>query len=167
MNNVRSILAKLRAGIVGSIVKFGIVGLVGFVVDVGIFNFLRYLEISGGREEWWTTALGAKVVSTSVAIIFNWIGNRYWTFRKTRTTPVLRELIEFVLASIAGMVVALACLWVSHHLLGLRDIVSDNISGNVIGLGLGTAVRFVLYRYWVFNPHRATASAETMERTNA
>jgi putative flippase GtrA len=167
MSNVRSILSKLRAGIVGSIVKFGIVGLVGFIIDVGIFNFLRYLEISGGREEWWTTALGAKVVSTSIAIVFNWLGNRYWTFRKNRTSPVLRELVEFVVASVAGMLVALACLWFSHYVLGLRDIVSDNISGNVIGLGLGTAVRFVLYRYWVFNPNRGKEKEKTGERVNA
>lgn len=167
MSNIDSVLAKLRAGIVGSIVKFGIVGLLGFVVDVGIFNFLRYLEISGGRHEWWTTALGAKVVSTSVAIIFNWLGNRFWTFRKNRSSPVLRELIEFVLASVAGMIVALACLWVSHHLLGLRDIVSDNISGNIIGLGLGTALRFVLYHYWVFSPNRGSSSEKAIESVNA
>ena len=167
MSNVGSVIARLRAGIVGSIVKFGIVGLLGFVIDVGIFNFLRYLEISGGREEWWTTALGAKIVSTSVAIIFNWLGNRFWTFRKNRTSPVFRELVEFVLASVAGMIVALACLWVSHHLLGLRDIVSDNISGNVIGLGLGTALRFFLYRYWVFNPNRGTSTKKTPASVNA
>ena len=52
------------------------------------------------------------------------------------------------MASLAGMVVALGCLWFSHHVLGLVDIVSDNISGNVIGLGLGTLLRFLLYRYW-------------------
>jgi putative flippase GtrA len=168
MSKPDSILARLRAGIVGSIVKFGIVGLLGFIVDVGIFNFLRYLEISEGREEWWTTALGAKVVSTSVAIVFNWLGNRFWTFRKNRTSPVLREFIEFILASVAGMLVSLACLWVSHHVLGFRDIVSDNISGNVIGLGLGTALRFVLYHYWVFSPHRGkAAAAKTAERMSA
>lgn len=167
MSNVDSIIAKLRAGIVGSIVKFGIVGLIGFVIDVGIFNFLRYLEISGTQQEWWTSALGAKVVSTSVAIVFNWLGNRFWTFRKHRTSPVLRELVEFVLASVAGMIVALACLWVSHHVLGLRDIISDNISGNVIGLGLGTALRFMLYRYWVFNPNRGKSPEKTLESVNA
>ena len=167
MNSVRSVLARLRAGIVGSIVKFGIVGLFGFVVDVGIFNVLRYLEISGGREEWWTSALGAKVVSTSVAIVVNWLGNRFWTFRKNRSSPMLRELIEFVLASVAGMLVALACLWVSHHLLGLRDIVSDNISGNIIGLGLGTALRFVLYRYWVFSPTRSSRTEAPSESVDA
>ncbi len=153
MSDARSLFARLRAGIIGSFVKFGIVGLVGFVVDVGIFNVLRLGFF--GDEGWWATALGAKVVSTSVAIVFNWLGNRYWTFRKNRSTPILREFIEFLLASIAGMLVALACLWISHHLFGLRDLVSDNISANVIGLGLGTLLRFFLYRYWVFNPNRA------------
>jgi putative flippase GtrA len=165
MRSAHEIFATLRAGIVGSLVKFGIVGLLGFVVDVGIFNLLR-LGVAGD-DGWWATALGAKVVSTSVAIIFNWLGNRFWTFRKNRTSPILRELIEFILASVAGMFVALACLWVSHHLLGLRDLVSDNISGNVIGLGLGTALRFVLYRYWVFNPNRMKKSEPAATGVNA
>lgn len=33
-------------------------------------------------------------------------------------------------------------------------IVADNISANVIGLLLGTAFRFLLYRFWVYGHHR-------------
>ena len=152
MSNVASTIAKLRAGIVGSIVKFGIVGLLGVVVDFGIFNLLRVAGLNGS-EDWWTTALGAKVVSTTVAIIFNWLGNRFWTFRADRHSHVLREFIEFIVASGLGMIVALGCLWVSHHVLGLRSLGADNVA-NLIGLVLGTLLRFVLYRFWVFNPKR-------------
>ena len=61
-------------------------------------------------------------------------------------------LVEFVAASLVGMGATLACLGVSHYWLGLTTLLEDNISANVVGLLLGTMVRFVLYRYWVWNP---------------
>ncbi|MGH3703932.1 MAG: GtrA family protein, partial [Agromyces sp.] len=56
---------------------------------------------------------------------------------------------------LGGMAIALGCLWVSHHWLGYTSLLADNIATNVVGLALGTAFRFVLYRYWVFGHHRA------------
>ena len=48
------------------------------------------------------------------------------------------------------MGIALGCLWFSHYALGLTSALVDNISANVIGLGLGTLFRFWSYRKWVF-----------------
>jgi putative flippase GtrA len=45
--------------------------------------------------------------------------------------------------------------------LNLTSLLADNISGNIIGLGLGTIVRFVLYRYWVWSPRRAAAAGKS------
>jgi len=144
------VIVRLWDNLLRYALKFGVVGLLGVAVDVGIFNLLR---VDALHTSWWiNTAIGAKVVSTSAAIIFNWLGNRYWTFRAERHKHIVREFLEFVGASLIGMGVALGCLWVSHHVLGLNNLVADNISGNVIGLGLGTIVRFVLYRFWVWNP---------------
>ena len=46
--------------------------------------------------------LTSKVVATAVATAFAWLGNRYWTFRKTRRTNVTREAALFVLADGMG-----------------------------------------------------------------
>lgn len=147
-----SFLVRAWNNLLSYVVKFGVVGLIGVGIDVAIFNLLR---LDPARTGWWINgAIGAKVVSTSVAIVFNWLGNRYWTFRADRHKHIVREFLEFVGASLVGMTVAVACLWISHYLLGLHNLVADNIAGNVIGLGLGTIVRFVLYRYWVWNPAR-------------
>jgi len=135
------------------LVKFGVVGLVGLVIDVALFNLLRIGVF--GEGHWAQSALGAKTISTSVAIIFNWLGNRYWTFRRHRRRNYLREFGEYAIVSLGGMAIALGCLWVSHHWLGYTSLVADNIATNVIGLALGTAFRFILYRYWVFGHHRA------------
>lgn len=147
------LLQRAWDGLIAYAVKFGVVGLVGLVVDVALFNALRLGMF--GADGWAQSAIGAKTISTSVAIVFNWVGNRYWTFRRHRRRNYLREFAEYAAVSVGGMAITLACLWVSHHVLGYTSLLADNIASNVIGLGLGTAFRFVLYRYWVFGHHRA------------
>ncbi|MDP2014193.1 MAG: GtrA family protein, partial [Actinomycetota bacterium] len=46
--------------------------------------------------------------------------------------------------------IAIGCLYISHYVLGLTSALADNLSANVIGLGLGTLFRFWSYRKWVF-----------------
>ncbi|MCU1580485.1 MAG: GtrA family protein [Rhodoglobus sp.] len=136
----------------GQLARFGVVGLVGLVVDVGVFNLLRATVLDS--EVLHEGPILAKVISTSLAIVANYIGNRYWTFGATRRTQVAREGVEFVVVSLGGMAITLACLWISHYGLGFTSQLADNISGNGIGLVLGTMFRFAFYRSWVFHPSR-------------
>jgi putative flippase GtrA len=138
--------------LIGQFARFGVVGLVGFVIDFAVFNLLRATVFS--PEEIHEGPVYAKIVSTSIAILANWIGNRYWTFREHRGRQLFREGIEFAIVSLGGMVIGLFCLWVSHYVLGFTSVLADNISSNVIGLALGTLFRFTFYRLWVFAPHR-------------
>jgi putative flippase GtrA len=162
------VLARAWDGLLAYALKFGVVGLIGLVIDVVLFNLLRLGVF--GDDHWAQSAIGAKTISTSVAIVFNWLGNRYWTFRNHRRRNYVREFAEYLVVSLGGMLIALGCLWISHHWLGLTSLVADNIATNVVGLGLGTAFRFVLYRYWVFGHHRADglsnlARVEEAQRT--
>lgn len=137
--------------------QFAAVGAFGLVVDVGVFNLLRVTILS--PEQLHEGPVVAKVVSTTLAIAVNWLGNRYWAFGPHRRPQALREGFEFALVSVGGMLIGLACLWVSHYVLGFTSLLADNVSSNVIGLALGTAFRFWLYRTWVFRPERARSAA--------
>lgn len=139
------------------LVAFGVVGGVGFVLDVSVFTLLRETVFSPAHVH--AGAMLAKTVSTCVAIGANWIGNRYWTFGRERRSNGAVEAFEFVIASVIGMGVGLACLGISHYLLGFRTVLDDNLSSNVVGLVLGSIVRFGLYRYWVFSPTRRREDA--------
>jgi putative flippase GtrA len=141
---MRSLIAQL--------LRFGAVGAVGFVIDTVIFNVLLSTVFSPTRIH--EGPLLAKVVSTSVAIIANWLGNRYWTFRNEKRRHPVMEGIEFAVVSLGGLLIGLGCLWISHYVLGFKSQVADNIAANGIGLVLGTAFRFALYRVWVFAPSR-------------
>jgi putative flippase GtrA len=139
--------------IVTELVQFGMVGGVGFVVQVSVFNVLRSTVFSPTVIH--AGPILAMLVSTLLAIVVNWLGNRYWTFRAKRQTKIMRESVEFFAVSVVGMTIGLGCLWFSHYVLGFRSVLADNVSGNVIGLVLGAAFRFVLYRFWVFNASRS------------
>lgn len=142
------------SGLIAHAGKFLAVGGVGFLIDLVIFNALS-LGLAG--EGPWSTPLGAKTISVCVAIVANWIGNSAWTFRERRRANRRREFAEFVAASLLGLGASLLVLWLSHDVFGWTSLGADNIA-NLVGLGLGTAIRFVLYRWWVFAPGRGTAA---------
>jgi hypothetical protein len=58
--------------------------------------------------------------------------------------------VTFGLMNVIAMGIAVACLAVSHDVLHFTSTLADNISGNVIGIGLGTLFRFWAYRTFVF-----------------
>ena len=142
------------------LVKFGAVGAIAFVVDIGVFNLLRHGIIGGIADK----PLTAKTISVLVATVVAWLGNRYWTFRRRRRASWRREFALFLLMNIGGLGIALACLGFSHYILSLTSALADNIAGNVIGLGLGTLFRFWAYRQLVFtaggNPDAPQAPAD-------
>jgi len=144
---------RLWHGLLRYALKFGVVGLVGLSVDVGVFNLLRLGAVGDGH--FFSDPIGANIISVTLSTIVTWFGNRYWTFREHRRKNYLLELVEFAAVAIAGMLISMLCLWISHYLLGFDNLVADNISKNVIGLGLATLFRFLLYRYWVYGHHRA------------
>lgn len=162
---VGHLVSALWAKMLSYVVKFGVVGLIGMFIDVGVFNLLR-LGFAG-EGHFFSGPIGAKIVSVSIAIVFNWVGNRYWTFREQRRKNFVMEFLEYVAVSIGGLLIGLLCLWVSHYVLGFNNLIADNISSNVVGLILGTIFRFALYRYWVYGAHRSGGVEAIAEAVDA
>lgn len=133
------------------LMRFGSVGLAAFIVDVGLFNLIRF----GPGQLLLDQPLTAKIISVSAAMLVAWLGNRYWTFATRRSTSGAVaggwELGKYVIANLIGMAIALACLWFSHYVLVLTSPLADNIAANGVGLVLGTIFRYLAYRHWVFN----------------
>ncbi len=141
---LEALYAPVRA-LLHEIAKFGIIGSISFVIDVGMFNLLMF-----GVGPIQDKPLTAKAVSVAIATTFAYFGNRFWTFRHRGRTNMGREYILFFLLNGVAMLIALACLGISHYVLGFTSPLADNISANVVGLALGTLFRFWSYRKWVF-----------------
>lgn len=139
-----------RSSLAGQVVRFGVVGIFGFIADVGGFNLLRY---AGGEGPLFHYPLTAKVISGILATIVAWLGNRYWTFRDTRRAKAHQEFLLFAVVAGIGTLIAMGCLWISHYVLRFTSPLADNIAANVIGLGLALCFRFWAYRRHVFSGH--------------
>lgn len=139
------VLQRLRATLDllwRELAKFGAIGLVAFVIDLGGFNLL----VGGPLENKVTTA---KLISGGVATVFAWLGNRYWTFRHRRNRPVLHEVVLFFSVNAVALAISAAWVAVAHYVFHARGALSLNLAA-FTGIGLGTLLRFWAYRTFVF-----------------
>jgi putative flippase GtrA len=125
------------------VAKFGAVGGVAFVIDNGLYWYLIHGPMSGSEVK-------ARFVSAGVATIFAWVANRYWTFRHRRQPNAARELAMFVFINVIGMGIAAGCVAVAKYGFAVEAPRALFLVG-IFGTVLATLVRFVAYRFWVFN----------------
>lgn len=141
--------------IVREVAKFGAVGGAGLLVNLVVFNLVRHVtELPVVR---------ASVVATVVAIVFNYIGFRYFTYRDRDKSGRTKELTLFLLFSVVGLVIENGILYAATYTFGWDSPLQSNIF-KFLGIGIATLFRFWSYRSWVFKtlPAReAVASAES------
>ena len=125
------------------VAKFGTVGGVAFVIDNGLYWWL----INGPMSD---SEVKARLVSASVATLFSWVANRYWTFRDRRQPNPVRELIMFVVINVIGMLISAGCVWIAKYPLDIEGRTELLIAG-IFGTVVATVMRFFAYRFLVFN----------------
>lgn len=121
--------------------KFGIVGGIGAVIDLGGAAVLHSSYHQG--------ALTAKAISISVATVVTYLGSRLWTFRHRENQALHRETVLFFALNVVGLLIAEAVIACTTKVLGYKDPIAFNLA-SLIGTGLGTIFRFYAYRKWVF-----------------
>ncbi|MEU9302556.1 GtrA family protein [Streptomyces sp. NPDC048269] len=135
-----SVLERVR-GLVREVAKFGAVGGLGVLVNLGVFNLIRN-----------TTDLQvvrASVMATAVAIATNYLGFRYFAYRDRAQGGRTRELTLFAAFSAIGLVIENGVLYAATYGLGWDGPVATNVF-KFIGIGTATVFRFWSYRTWVF-----------------
>ncbi len=139
-----------QSGTGGEVTRFAVTGLAAYLTDVAVFNALL---LGAGLPSAWS-----KVISSAAAIGVAFAGSRHYTWRDRRTDSPWREYALFVLFSVLAAGIQLTCLVVSREVFGLRSALADNVSANILGMGLATAFRFWTFRSFVF-PGRAVTAA--------
>ena len=74
--------------------RFGLVGVVGFVVDAGVLQAL--ISLAGWGP------IAARLVAVPTAVFATWLLNRTITFPESHGGPVLRSLWRYAVVSAAG-----------------------------------------------------------------
>jgi len=133
---------RFGAGLLGhttfrQLVKFGLVGATGFVINVGVFAFcLRQLEIHYRL---------AYVIAFGVAVTNNFVWNRIWTFRHQRDgSHVAMQGARFFAVSLAAATAGFVFLEVFVRL-GL-----PKIPGEMLAVALVVPISFLGNKHWSF-----------------
>ena len=121
--------------------RFGLVGGLCLVLDVTLFHLL-YVQAGAGPLE-------AKVVATLATTSVAFVGHRVVTFDRRPRTPVGRGYLLFATVNGATLLLGLAVLAAVRYGLGQEGAVVLQLT-NLAAIALNTAVRFVVYRRWVF-----------------
>ncbi len=135
---------------------FGVVGAACFVLDVGLFQLL-YAHAGLG-------AVVAKLLSTVVSMSVAYVGHRYWSFSHRARTGVRREYLLFAVINGLTLSLSLAIIAVVRHPLGQESWLVLQ-SANIASIAVGTTIRFLSYRRWVFPARSAAAAAPAAQPT--
>ncbi|HYB46061.1 MAG TPA: GtrA family protein, partial [Streptosporangiaceae bacterium] len=147
-------LHRRFAGLIPELAKFGVVGLIGSVIDLGGAAYLNG-----------TVGIGpmiSQALSIAAATVVTYLGSRFWTFRHRVNQALLREGTLFAVLNIVGLVIAEVVIAITTYGLGLKSALAYN-AASVVGTGLGTIFRYFSYRKWVFlagAPGTAVAAGE-------
>lgn len=137
-------VASLRlriAELVPELMKFGVVGGIGAVIDLG---GAAYLHVAMGIGP-----MVAKGLSITAATILTYLGSRFWTFRHRVNQHMLRETVLFAVLNVVGLLIAEAVIAFTSYGLEMKGAIAYNMA-SVAGTGLGTIFRYFSYKKWVF-----------------
>jgi putative flippase GtrA len=132
---------KLLRDLIPELAKFGAVGTVGAIIDLGGASVLYGVYHVG--------PLTAKAISIVVATTVTYLGNRFWTFRHRENQHWLREVILFATLNGIGLLIAEAVIAIANYGLGEKGTLAYTIA-SVAGTGVATIFRYFAYKRWVW-----------------
>jgi putative flippase GtrA len=140
--------------LVHEIAKFGVVGAVGFVVQIGVQN-----ELHIGMKVGPTFAV---VLAYCVATAVTFVGNKYWAFKHRKGRGLKQEAATFILLNGIGIAIQVGLVDAAYYGLDMRDNLTYNIA-TIVGIGIATLFRLYSYRKFVFVAQPSSAEAEALE----
>ena len=126
-------------------VRFAIVGAIGFVVDFSAFNLFRS-GVGISPEV-------SSMLSFTVAVISNFIWNRYWTYPDSRSKRVVGQLIQFFIVNVAGLGIRTGVfVLINRPLVKFFEDVPFTLplEAYVFGENLALAIVVVIVMFWNF-----------------
>lgn len=120
---------------------FGVVGAVCFVLQIGCFQLL-YAHLGVG-------AVSSNLIATVVSMTAAYIGHRYWSFAHRTRSSVRREYVLFAAINGVTLLLGLAVVAFVRYPLGQDSALVLQIA-NISSIVLGTVIRYLGYRRWVF-----------------
>jgi len=138
--------------------RFGVVGAVGFIVDLVFLSLLvRFAGWSPIPVVWpilsfvLTIQMQARFVSFPIAVASTWALNRNWTFKQATTKPIHHEVASYVAVQGSGGLANVGAYCLVLYL--VPALQAWPIIPLMVGSGLGLCLTFVGSKYWAFRDH--------------
>jgi len=150
-----------KVAIVYQIAKFGLIGLLNTLVDLGVLAlitliFSTYFQIEAKDVLIATITFFSlyKSISFIVANISSYFWNKYWTFDQGKKKQTKSEFAQFFAVSVVGFLInVFVASIVFKMILGSMTNLSDGqlgLLGAAAGSIAGLAWNFIGYKLWVF-----------------
>ncbi len=134
--------------------KFSFVGVTGTIVDFGVMNLMRLV--------FQVPLVWAQAISFICAVINNFIWNRYWTYPESRSREATKQLIQFFIINIFGILIrSLLVPWFDNRIFSILNfldltlpirkvVISENLA-LALSILIITLWNFFANRYWTYN----------------
>lgn len=147
-------LAKRKS--VRQLVKYGIVGMIGLVIDMGIyyllvtrlavhypFSAVLSSLVGGNMSVGMLDILMSNIISQTLAVVNNFILNSYFTFKVTDNR--LKRFTSFASIAVFGMVISSILLTLFIGVMGIDDMIAK-----VMAIFIVAAVQFIINKFFTF-----------------
>lgn len=145
--------------------KFLVVGTIGFVIDFGMLaTLVEIVDLPGLVTDWtgFQPTVGlvlSNTISFSMAVVSNFVLNRYWTYPESRSKRKRVQLPQFSLVSVIGLALNNVILALTvgpfNTLLTQMEFLTGEIDGYIPAKVVATVVvlfwNFFVNRYWTFS----------------
>ena len=101
--------------LISQFMKFGVVGVIAFVIDYGLMVVLT--ELAG------VNYLISATISFTVSVVFNYLASMRYVFTHKQGLSRRREFVIFVVLSVIGLAINNLCMWAGVELLGVHYLI--------------------------------------------
>ena len=129
--------------------KFSFVGVTGTIVDFGVMNLMSLV--------FHLPLLWAQAISFTIAVVNNFLWNRYWTYPDSRSKRAPQQLIQFVLINLVGILVRTSLIsWLNNLILHALNNAAIRLplENFVISQNAALAVSILIILFWNFFANR-------------
>lgn len=130
------------------VIKYGLVGVSGTVIELGLLNF--FIFGLGWSSDW--QKIGANAIAVSLAIVNNFAWNRLWTFPEARSGSRFTQFVKFVSVAGVGILLNSVIFFVAYKFLFsafVPDVASVQLA-KFAATGLVLFWNFGANRFWTF-----------------
>ena len=101
--------------LIAQFMKFGVVGVIAFVIDYGLLAFCtEILHIN---------YLVSATIGFTVSVVFNYFASMRYVFTHKEGMSKRREFIIFVILSVIGLGINNGCMWLGVEILGWHYLI--------------------------------------------